>query len=100
MERHEARVKKFSYRHGGRGGSRVYDSSMRARARRPTWWLTMVERAIGPLERRRRSRAGPPAGQLADLVANADDAIISKTLDGIITSWNRAAEIMFGYTEA
>ncbi len=47
-----------------------------------------------------RKRADVATRRLAAVIESSDDAIITKNLGSIITSWNPAAERMFGYTEA
>lgn len=57
-------------------------------------------RSIGTVQDiTRQKESDEKAIQLATIVKYSDDAIIGKTLDGIITSWNLGAEKIYGYSE-
>jgi PAS domain S-box-containing protein len=47
-----------------------------------------------------RKAAERAAIRLAAIVAASDDAIVAKTVEGVVTGWNPAAERVFGYSEA
>ncbi len=61
--------------------------------------LRLPARFFGPRHLRApMSKAEEEKALLAAIISGSDDAIFSKTLDGIITSWNRGAERIYGYT--
>jgi two-component system, cell cycle sensor histidine kinase and response regulator CckA len=47
-----------------------------------------------------RQRAAEAASRLGAIVESSDDAIVSKTLEGIVVTWNAAAERMYGFSAA
>ncbi len=56
-----------------------------------------LRRANEELHRRTAEQLGEYRSRLASIIDSSEDAILSKGLDGTITSWNRGAERIYGY---
>jgi PAS domain S-box-containing protein len=56
-----------------------------------------LRRANEELHRRTAEQLGEYRSRLASIIDSSEDSILSKDLNGIITSWNRGAEHMYGY---
>ncbi len=57
-----------------------------------------LRRTSEELHRRTAEQLGEYRTRLASIIDSSEDAILSKDLNGIITSWNRGAEHIYGYT--
>jgi PAS domain S-box-containing protein len=56
----------------------------------------LVTAAVRDITLRRQAEAD--LRRMSDLIESTDNAVISKTIDGTVTSWNRGAERLYGYT--
>ena len=94
--RHGERVDHFETTRVARDGRRLLASLTVSPVRDATGMVFATSEIARDIDAQKRIERA--SAQLAAIVESSDDAVVSKTLDGIIKSWNAGAERIFGYT--
>jgi len=94
--RHGERVEHFETTRATKDGRRIRVSLSLSPVRDATGLVIAASEIARDIEAQKRAERA--TAQLAAIVESSEDAVVSKTLEGIVQSWNTGAQRIFGYT--